>query len=95
MTLITGDMNSANEAVLAETKDLPDIEVLMVGHHGSRDASSTELLRAVTPEAGIISVGEDNSYGHPTDDALRRLVGMGADIYRTDLQGSVSIVLHE
>ena len=93
--LITGDMNSANEAVLAETKDLPDIEVLMVGHHGSRDASSTELLRAVTPEAGIISVGEDNSYGHPTDDALRRLVGMGADIYRTDLQGSVSIVLHE
>ena len=40
--LITGDMNSANEAVLAETKDLPDIEVLLAGHHGSRDASSTE-----------------------------------------------------
>ncbi len=92
--LITGDMNSANEAVLAETKDLPDIEVLLVGHHGSRDASSTQLLRAVTPEVGIVSVGADNSYGHPTDDALRRLVGMGADIYRTDLQGSVSIVLH-
>ena len=48
----------------------------------------------MTPEAAIVSVGADNSYGHPTDDALRRLVGSGADIYRTDLQGSVSIVLH-
>ena len=93
--LITGDMNSANEAVLAERKELPDIEVLLVGHHGSRDASSTALLRTVTPEVGIISVGADNSYGHPTDEALRRLVGMGAEIYRTDRQGSVSIVLHE
>ena len=93
--LITGDMNSANEAVLAERKELPDIEVLLVGHHGSRDASSTALLRTVTPEVGIISVGADNTYGHPTDEALRRLVGMGADIYRTDRQGSVSIVLHE
>ena len=93
--LITGDMNSANEAVLAERKELPDIEVLLVGHHGSRDASSTALLRAVTPEVGIISVGADNTYGHPTDEALRRLVGMGAEIYRTDRQGSVSIVLHE
>ena len=92
--LITGDMNSVNEAVLAESKELPDIEVLLAGHHGSRDASSTELLRAVTPEAAIISVGADNSYGHPADDALRRLVGSGADIYRTDLQGSVSIILH-
>ena len=91
--LITGDMNRANEVVLAEDKNLPDIEVLLVGHHGSRDASSTELLRAVTPEVGIISVGADNSYGHPTDEALRRLVGAGADIYRTDLQGSISIVL--
>ena len=93
--LITGDMNSANEAVLAERKELPDIEVLLVGHHGSRDASSTALLRTVTPEVGIISVGADNTYGHPTDEALRRLVGMGAEIYRTDRQGSVSIVLHE
>ena len=92
--LITGDMNRRNEAVLAQTKGLPEIEVLLAGHHGSRDASSTQLLRAVVPEVGIISVGADNSYGHPADDALRRLTGIGADIYRTDLQGSISILLH-
>ena len=93
--LFTGDGEATEEAdILATQHDLP-ADVLKVGHHGSRDASSTALLRTVTPEVGIISVGADNTYGHPTDEALRRLVGMGAEIYRTDRQGSVSIVLHE
>lgn len=88
--LITGDMNMAAERQLIAKYDLPDIEALVVGHHGSKSSTSEELLEAVKPETGIISVG-DNSYGHPTEDALRRLVLAGVDIYRTDLQGTVHL----
>ena len=88
--LITGDMNMAAERQLIARYDLPDIEALVVGHHGSRSSTSEELLEAVTPETGIISVG-DNSYGHPTEDALRRLVLAEVDIYRTDMQGTVHL----
>ena len=88
--LITGDMNMAAEWQLIAKYDLPDIEALVVGHHGSKSSTSEELLEAVTPEVGIISVG-DNSYGHPTEDALRRLVLAGVDICRTDLQGTVHL----
>ena len=90
--LITGDMNDSSEAILAETKNLPDIEVLLVGHHGSKNATSSQLLNAVSPEVGIISVGT-NSYGHPANSALRRLTGAGTQIYRTDRQGNISIVV--
>ena len=88
--LITGDMNMAAERQLIAEYNLPDIEALVVGHHGSKSSTSEELLEAVTPEVGIISVG-DNSYGHPTEDALRRLVLADVDICRTDLQGTVHL----
>ena len=78
----------AAERQLIADHDLPDIEALVVGHHGSKSSTSKELLEALTPETGIISVG-DNSYGHPTEDALRRLVLADVEIYRTDKQGTV------
>lgn len=88
--LITGDMSSATERLLVETYPLGDIEVLLAGHHGSKYATSEELLRAVTPEVGIISVGE-NSYGHPTYEAMERMAFYGMTLYRTDLQGDILI----
>ena len=88
--LITGDRDMAAERQLIADHDLPDIEALVVGHHGSKSSTSKELLEALTPETGIISVG-DNSYGHPTEDALRRLVLAGVDICRTDKQGTVHL----
>lgn len=88
--LITGDMNSTNERILAAAKDLPDIEVLFAGHHGSRYAASQTLLDAVTPEAAVVSVGE-NSYGHPAPETMARLARTGLALYRTDLQGTISI----
>ena len=88
--LITGDMDMAAERQLISDYALPDIEALVVGHHGSRSSTSEELLEALTPETGIISVG-DNSYGHPAEDALRRLVLADVDICRTDLQGTVHL----
>ena len=88
--LITGDMDSATEKKLVETYSLPDIEVLMAGHHGSKYSTSEELLEAVWPEAGVLSVGE-NSFGHPTQEAMGRMAAAGMTLYRTDWQGNILI----
>ena len=60
--LITGDMAGQTEQLLAQTYPLPDVEVLVVSHHGSRYSSDESFLRAVTPDNAVISVG-DNRYG--------------------------------
>lgn len=91
--LITGDMDTNTEEQLLSTYDLPDLEALVVGHHGSKYATSEALLSALTPELAFISVG-DNSYGHPSDQALWRLVQAGAAIYRTDLQGTIHLTVN-
>lgn len=91
--LITGDMDSATEAVLLETYPLPDVEVLLAGHHGSKYATSQPLLEAIRPEVGIISVGP-NTFGHPTAEAMGRMTGAGMDLYRTDRQGNILIRVH-
>jgi len=91
--LITGDMNSAAEKKLVETYELPDIEVLMAGHHGSKFSTSEELLETVWPEVGVLSVGE-NSFGHPTQEAMGRMAAAGMTLYRTDWQGNVLIRVH-
>lgn len=90
--LATGDMKQSTERALLEAYPLPDIEVLIAGHHGSKYASSEELLAAVQPELAVVSVGE-NSYGHPADEALRRLAWAGARVCRTDRQGTVRITV--
>jgi competence protein ComEC len=88
--LITGDMSSATEARLIKYNDLPDIELLVVGHHGSKYSTSEDFLDAVTPETAVISVGY-NSYGHPTEETLERLEERHIAVYRTDQNGSVTI----
>lgn len=88
--LITGDMKDSTERALIETYPLPDIEILVVGHHGSKYSSCQEFLKAVRPEIAIISVG-DNSYGHPTEEAIARLAAAGASVRRTDQEGSITI----
>ena len=92
--LITGDMDSATEARLLETYDLPDIEALVAGHHGSKYASSQKLLDALRPETACISVGS-NSYGHPADETLLRLARQGCGIYRTDLHGTIHLAWNQ
>ena len=91
--LITGDMSGSTEKKLVETYALPDIEGLVVSHHGSRYSSNIRLLKSVTPEAAVISVG-DNNYGHPSEETLQRLLAVGADIWRTDQQGTIRITVN-
>ncbi len=88
--LITGDMNAQVERRLVKYKDLPDIELLVVGHHGSKTSTGEELLDAVRPELAAISVGEGNNYGHPAQEVLERLSQRGITIYRTDLSGTLT-----
>lgn len=90
--LITGDMAGQTEQFLAQTYPLPNVEVLVVSHHGSRYSSDESFLRAITPDNAVISVG-DNRYGHPAEETLRRLQAVGATVWRTDQQGSIRIII--
>ena len=87
--LITGDRSISGERALMEHTTLPDLEILVAGHHGSSSSTSWELLNATRPEIVLISVGEENSYGHPAKDTLDRLGLFGCTVYRTDLEGTV------
>ena len=87
--LFTGDMERTAEADLLESGCELSATVLKVGHHGSDTSTSYPFLRQVMPQFAVISVGEDNSYGHPSEDVLSRLSDAGATVYRTDLQGTV------
>lgn len=89
--LITGDMSGEVEGELLRCADLPDIEVLAVGHHGAKTSTTEALLAAVKPDIALISAGEHNPYGHPDLSTLERLAKAGADIYRTDLHGTVTV----
>ena len=93
--LITGDMAASTERSLIEAYALPDIEVLFAGHHGSKFSTSEELLEAVTPEVGVISVGGHNTFGHPSREAMERMAFAGMTLYRTDGQGDIIIQVHE
>ena len=70
---------------------MPDGELLVAGHHGSQYAPSQALLETFTPETAVISVGKNNSYGHPAQAVLDRLAAAGASVYRTDQMGTVTI----
>ena len=90
--LFTGDAEVDAEEEMLERylfKGLLDCDLLKVGHHGSDTSSSQAFLDAVTPVYAVISCGEGNSYGHPIQAILARYEAMKAEIYRTDLEGSI------
>lgn len=89
--LITGDRNRSGEKRLIETMELPDVDILIAGHHGSKSSTSYELLQTVKPEIVVISAGEGNSYGHPAPEVLARLEEFGCTVFRTDQQGTVLV----
>lgn len=90
--LFTGDAErEAEQAMLARGADL-SATVLKVGHHGSDTSTTYPFLREVMPQYAVISVGADNSYGHPTAETLSRLRDAGATVFRTDLQGDIFAV---
>jgi len=89
--LLAGDAEEQTEHRML-TKDLNlEVNVLKVSHHGSKYATSADFLKRVKPAVAIVSCGEWNRYGHPSQAVLDRLRSMNTKLYRTDLQGEVTI----
>ena len=87
--LFTGDIESPAEKEILEGGENIDVDVLKIAHHGSKFSSSEEFLDAVSPETAVISVGANNSYGHPTEAVLNALKARNTNILRTDEAGDI------
>ena len=85
--MFMGDASVTTEKEIMNKYNLPDIDVLKVGHHGSKTSSSKEFINVINPKYSIISVGKNNRYGHPNKEVLENLEN--SKIYRTDLDGSI------
>lgn len=87
--LLMGDAGTPIEKQMLLRKENLEADVLKVGHHGSDTSTSDAFLKEVMPKIAVISVGKDNDYNHPSQTVVDRLKGIGAQILRTDEQGTV------
>ena len=92
--LFTGDAEELAEGEIlnAYSKSALKADVLKVGHHGSNTASSADFINSVLPKYAVIEVGEGNTYNHPHAEAINNLNAVGAEIFRTDLNGNITVV---
>ena len=86
-----GDVSIKTEHEILKNYYLKEINILKVGHHGSKTSSSKEFIDEINPKYSIISVGNNNRYGHPNKEVLNNLED--SKIYRTDKQGSIMFKL--
>lgn len=89
--LLSGDVERPIERRMLEDGELSRTDVLKVAHHGSKTSTSDVFLDAVQPLFAVISVGKNNSYGHPYRELLERLTGSHAAIFRTDEDGLITV----
>ena len=85
--MFMGDASVTTEKEILNKYNIPDIDVLKVGHHGSKTSSDAEFIDEINPKYSIISVGKNNRYGHPNKEVLNNLEN--SKIYRTDENGSI------
>ena len=89
--LLTGDIGADIERQIVPTLVPAKTRILKVAHHGSRTSTSQALLDAWHPQVALISCGRDNPFGHPAAEVIARLASAGARIYRTDLDGEITV----
>src|SRR5205085_3140904 len=89
--LLTGDAKAPVEELVARRSFMRPIDILKVGHHGSSSGTTPGFLASLQPAAGLISVGAGNSYGHPAPITIKTLRAAGAQVLRTDLDGSIAV----
>lgn len=89
--LFTGDAEKRAETSILDSALVVQAQILKVGHHGSSSSSSTVFLNAVKPEVAIYMAGEGNRYDHPHEETLTALSEVGAEIYGTDIHGTIVI----
>lgn len=89
--LFTGDAEYSSESDMISAGYDLTADILKVGHHGSSSSTSSAFIKAVNPKEAVISVGENNRYGHPTSEVLAILGNAGINIYRTDEVGTIIV----
>ena len=87
--MFMGDASIKTEKEILKEYELPNIDILKVGHHGSRTSSSKEFIDELNPKYALISVGENNKFKHPNKEVLDNL--KNSKIYRTDQDGSIML----
>jgi competence protein ComEC len=90
--LLTGDAERALEYAVIQSGTDINIDLLKVGHHGSRTSTSELLLDATSPETAVISAGEGNRYGHPHPEIIERILQRGIKLFRTDRDGTIRFI---
>ncbi|RJQ45180.1 MAG: ComEC/Rec2 family competence protein [Nitrospiraceae bacterium] len=93
--LFTGDIEAEAEKSLTPLGAWLKSDIIKVPHHGGRTSSSEEFLKAVSPETAIVNVGKNNSFGHPHRESVERYNNAGARLYRTDIDGAVTITINK
>ena len=93
--LLAGDAESKGEEYMSTGPYTGPLTVLKVTHHGSNTSSTPLFLNRFKPKIAVIQVGEDNSYGHPTPQTLRRLQTVGAKVFRNDEHGDVIVTIKD
>ena len=88
--LLTGDAERKSEYEMLDAGEDLSADVLKCGHHGSSDATTTRLLKAVDPVFAVVSCAKNNDYGHPHKETLEKLDLLSTQVFRTDTQGSIS-----
>lgn len=90
--LITGDADIEAEKRLLLGRELPEVDIIVAGHHGSKHSCGEELLEAASAETAVISCGWNN-YGHPSEEVLARFSEKNMEVLRTDIHGTVDIII--
>jgi competence protein ComEC len=90
--LLAGDIEEGIDPILL-ARGLPHVDFLKVAHHGSRTSSTPAFLDAVAPKIAVVSVGAKNTYGHPAPETMSRIKSRHAELFRTDLDGTVVVTL--
>ncbi len=90
--LFTGDLEEEGEVRLQEEYPHLEVDVLKVGHHGSKTSSKEAFLEAINPKLALISAGKNNRYKHPNQETLQQFAARGIKIYRTDQQGAIRLL---
>lgn len=97
--LFTGDIEEiAEKDILEKYKNNPNVlnaNVLKVAHHGSKTSSNEKFLATVNPKIALIGVGENNKFGHPSDETLKKFAVNKISIYRTDKMGEITLIVNK
>lgn len=90
---LRGDIEKSEIELLNKYKDtnILESELIKISHHGSISSSSESFLKVVNPKIALIGVGQNNKFGHPSNEVIKRLNQIGCEIYRTDKMGEIEV----